>query len=187
LWDDKRLLSQEYTSHLDINSFIDYWFVQELTMNLECNHPRSTYCYKDKNGKLKMGPVWDFDYMTWSNEWFDTHFEGEDRNIHRTKQFTIRYALYYKRLFEDPYFKEKVQERWKLHKSKFYSVPLYIQEKANYLYKSDIVNYPMWPHENNSGDGNLTFDESVNRIEEMYIKKLKFLDKRISEGNFSQP
>lgn len=187
LWDDKRLLSQEYLEHLDINSFIDYWFVQELTMNLECNHPRSTYCYFDKGVKLTMGPVWDFDYMTLANTWFDTHFYGEDRNRHRADQFTIRYALYYGRLFLDPYFRNLVQERWKMFRDKFWQVPDYIYDREAYLFKSDLINYPMWPHEMNSMDGNLSFDESIERIVEMYIRKLKFLDERITKVDFSQP
>ena len=187
LWDDKRLLSQEYLDHLDINSFIDYWFVQELSMNLECNHPRSTYCYLDKGRKLTMGPVWDFDYLTWCNEWFTTHFENEDRTRNRAQQFTIRYALYYKRLFLDPYFRKLVQERWEMFRSKFYDVPRYIEERRDYLLKTDLVNYPMWPHEMNADDGNLPFLESIDRIEWYYMKKLKFLDERIRKGNFNQP
>lgn len=188
LWDDKRLLSGEYLDHLDINSFIDYWFVQELTMNLECNHPRSTYCYLDKGRKkLTMGPVWDFDYMTWSDTWFDTHFYGEDRNRHRADQFCVRYALYYKRLFEDPKFIETLQKRWEMFRGSFMGVPMYIQQKANYLFKSDIVNYPMRPHEMNSGDGDLSFDECVNRIQDNYMRKFRFLDDRIRKGDFTQP
>jgi hypothetical protein len=136
---------------------------------------------------MTMGPVWDFDYMTWSDTWFDTHFYGEDRSRHRADQFTIRYALYYKRLFLDPYFCRLVQERWEKFLSGFYSVPMYIQERANYLFKSDLVNYPMWPHEMNSGDGNLSFDECINRIQENYRRKLKFLDNMIQRGDFSQP
>lgn len=187
LWDDERLLSHEYIDHLDINSFIDYWFVQELTMNLECNQPRSTYCYLDKGVKLTMGPVWDFDYMTWANTWFGTQFYGEDRNKHRADQFTIRYALYYGRLFQDPYFCKLVQERWNRFRAAFFNVPHHIYNRSNQLYKSDALNYPMWPHENNSGDGNITFSESVDRILNMYERKLKFLDKRIKNGDFRQP
>jgi hypothetical protein len=134
-----------------------------------------------------MGPVWDFDYMTWANTWFDTHFYGEDRNKHRADQFTIRYALYYDRLFQDPYFCELVKERWMKFRDKFYNVPNYIIDRINYLYKSDSLNYPKWPHEMNSGDGNLSFIESTDRLQENYIRKLKFLNKRIMEGDFSQP
>lgn len=182
--DNKKLLSQEYLNYIDINSFIDYWFVQELMINSECNHPKSTYCYLDKNKKLTMGPVWDFDYQTLCNL-CDEDFYGYDKTIDRFSQFTIIYSLYYAYLFKDPYFKKLVQNRWNMFRNKFYIVPIYIQEKSNQLIKSDLVNYPMWPHENTSGDADLPFYESINRIEWYYTKKLKFLDEKIKKGDFN--
>lgn len=64
--------------------------------------------------------------MTWSDTWFDTHFYSEDRNRHRTDQFCVRYALYYKRLFEDPKFIETLQKRWEMFRGSFMGVPMYI-------------------------------------------------------------
>lgn len=43
----------------------------------------------------------------------------------------------------------------------------------------------MWPHENTSGDADLPFYESINRIEWYYMKKLKFLDEKIKKGDFN--
>lgn len=46
---------------LDVQSFIDYLIIQELTYNVELAAPRSMYMHKDKGGKWVMGPLWDFD------------------------------------------------------------------------------------------------------------------------------
>ena len=54
-------------SDLDINSVIDYFFVQELTFNDEYKHPKSVYMLIDGDGKLTAGPVWDFDWQTFVN------------------------------------------------------------------------------------------------------------------------
>jgi hypothetical protein len=51
-----------YTEYIDVNSFIDWWLVHELTHNGEPGWPKSSYMHKDKNDKLVAGPVWDFDY-----------------------------------------------------------------------------------------------------------------------------
>ena len=51
-------------SDLDINSVIDYFFIQELTFNDEYKHPKSVYMLIDGDGKLTAGPVWDFDWQT---------------------------------------------------------------------------------------------------------------------------
>ena len=54
----------EAYKQLDINSVIDYFFVQELTFNDEYKHPKSVYMYIDGEDKLTAGPVWDFDWQT---------------------------------------------------------------------------------------------------------------------------
>lgn len=45
---------------LDIESFINFYLVQELYLNSDAGFS-SIYLYKDSGGKLTAGPVWDFD------------------------------------------------------------------------------------------------------------------------------
>ncbi|MFQ8805538.1 MAG: CotH kinase family protein [Alistipes indistinctus] len=54
----------EYAELLDTDSFIDWWIVQELTHNQDTRLPGSCCMNKDRLGKLKAGPVWDFDLTT---------------------------------------------------------------------------------------------------------------------------
>ena len=58
---------EEAYKNLDINSVIDYFFIQELTFNDEYKHPKSVYMLIDGDGKLTAGPVWDFDWQTFIN------------------------------------------------------------------------------------------------------------------------
>lgn len=47
---------------LDINSFIDFVIIQEITHNVELEAPRSMFLHKkEAGGKYFFGPVWDFD------------------------------------------------------------------------------------------------------------------------------
>ena len=46
---------------MDMESFIDFILLQEITRNVELEAPRSMYLYRDGPGKYHMGPVWDFD------------------------------------------------------------------------------------------------------------------------------
>jgi hypothetical protein len=62
--DDFPTETGNYADLIDVDSFIDWWFVQELTQNSEPNHPKSSYMHKDRLGKLIAGPVWDFDWGT---------------------------------------------------------------------------------------------------------------------------
>lgn len=49
-----------YSRYIDVASFVDYFLVNEFFASYDSGF-HSTYMYKDKGQKLKMGPVWDFD------------------------------------------------------------------------------------------------------------------------------
>jgi len=66
LYSNNWLENREYSQYMDLYSFADWRIVNELTMNWEPNHPKSTYLYKDVKGKLTAGPVWDFDWKTFT-------------------------------------------------------------------------------------------------------------------------
>ena len=57
-----------YRKYLDVPSFIDYFLMNELSRNAD-GFKKSVFFHKDKfsnGGKLKAGPVWDFDWA-WKN------------------------------------------------------------------------------------------------------------------------
>ena len=66
-----------FDEYLDEQSAIDYWWMQEFTINGDAFNGGSNYLYKrrdktDENGntvisKLHWGPLWDFDYVAWGN------------------------------------------------------------------------------------------------------------------------
>jgi hypothetical protein len=51
---------QDYSHLIDIDSFIDWFIVNEVMKNVDSGYS-SVYFHKEKAGLLKMGPVWDFD------------------------------------------------------------------------------------------------------------------------------
>lgn len=56
----KNLDYESVKTNLDVQSYIKFLIIQELTRNVELVSPRSMYMYKD-NGVYHFGPVWDFD------------------------------------------------------------------------------------------------------------------------------
>ena len=46
---------------MDMESFVRYLMIQQLTYNVELSAPRSIFLFKDGDGKWAMGPLWDFD------------------------------------------------------------------------------------------------------------------------------
>ena len=166
LYDKSRFAAREYADYLDVDSFVDWWITYELTGNTETKHPKSTYVYKDKGGKLKAGPVWDFDWKTYrlNNE-----------------EWVTKNHLYYDVLFTDPVFVAAVKERWNLYETKLRAIPQFIEAEAQRIRNSEEVNHQMWPvTQNTNEDINLSFSEAVARMKMSYEAKLEFMDKEIA-------
>jgi spore coat protein CotH len=68
-----------YPAWVDVNSFIDYFIVNELSRTVD-GFKKSVYFFKDKDskgGKINAGPVWDFDWA-WKNIWDCPAFQATD-------------------------------------------------------------------------------------------------------------
>jgi hypothetical protein len=68
-----------YPAWIDVNSFIDYFIVSEVSRNVD-GFKKSCFFFKDKNskgGKINAGPVWDFDWA-WKNIWDCTFYQVTD-------------------------------------------------------------------------------------------------------------
>ena len=98
---------------VDMDSFVDWMLVQEITGNYEPFHPKSCYLHKDRGGKLMMGPLWDFDYGTFMNS-------GAGGNSSST--IVYHYSIWYGSMIQDAAFKAKVRERWPAIKAAFLAV-----------------------------------------------------------------
>lgn len=65
---------------MDLDSAVKYYWVQELSENMDFFVTGSTYLYKERDGKLYWGPLWDFD-MAWRDadglKYPDGTYKGE--------------------------------------------------------------------------------------------------------------
>jgi len=99
-----------YPSVIDIPSFIDYMIINELSANSDA-YQFSTYYHKDRNGKLRAGPIWDQD-LTFG---YDLFFWGLDRSKTDTWQFgngDNEGPVFWKDLFRNTEFKCYLSKRW---------------------------------------------------------------------------
>lgn len=167
---------------IDIDSFIDYWFVYELTMNQEPNNPGSCYMYKkpeSEGGKIFAGPVWDFDYGT-----FDPHFYDSGLYYGKENRFLIMNSLWYVGLFENSAFRQRVKQRWAELKPKF-DMGTFVDQHKLYLMKSSELNYRIWPDcgsgENNpNADKNMDMNSAIDKLHRHLRDRIVTLDRLIS-------
>jgi hypothetical protein len=99
-----------FPSVIDIPSFIDFMLINELAANVDA-YQFSTYFHKDKNGKLRAGPLWDLN-LTYGNDLF---FWGLDRSKTNTWQFDNGDNVgpwFWKDLFNNSVYKCYMSKRW---------------------------------------------------------------------------
>jgi hypothetical protein len=60
LYADDASVFMTYPNFIDVDSFVDYFVLNEFFGNYDAGW-NSTYFYKELGGKLRAGPVWDFD------------------------------------------------------------------------------------------------------------------------------
>ncbi len=130
-----------YRDLVDINTFVDFLLVNEIVMNHELGFPKSTYLYKDKNGKIGAGPLWDFDWAFSYNETSDVYF--------RTYNERLWKHSFFKRFFEDPVFAAKYKERWNEKYLEIAAVSEFIYNIGTKLEESVAENFKIW---NSSGN-----------------------------------
>lgn len=94
-----------YPSVIDVPSFVDFMLLNELASNAD-GYYFSTYFHKDRNGKLRAGPIWDFN-LTYGNDLFEY---GYDRS--KTDVWQIKGTSFWGDLFADSNFKCYLSKRW---------------------------------------------------------------------------
>jgi len=130
--------STGYAAHIDVDSAIEYYLINELLRNPDANLRLSTFLFKKREGKLTFGPIWDFDIAI-GNCMFNSAY--------KTEGWHIRKAPWFSRMFEDPAFEQKARTRWARMKTEGMLAGLYdyIDTRAADLDKAQVNNFEKWP------------------------------------------
>lgn len=131
-----------YAAYIDPDSWIDHHIIVELTKNID-GFRISTFLYKDRGGRINMGPVWDYnlslgnaDYnQGWlSSGWYYSILGGSN-------------YPYWPRLFDDPAFTLRYADRWfRYRRDAFTTERLVgmIEEYAQLLEEPQERNFDRW-------------------------------------------
>ena len=125
--------------YLDVESFIDYFIISELSKNVDGNLRLSTYMYKkEDDDRLFFGPVWDFD-LAFGNADYNNCFTTEGWYGYDTR--------WYRYFFRTEKYREMLVDRWKeLRSTEFTDAKMfaYIDEVAAELEISQQKNFERW-------------------------------------------
>lgn len=139
-----------YAKYIDVDSFIDYLILTELVKNID-GFGISTYFYKDKNGKLFMGPAWDYD-LAFGNAYYSNGGNAGYLTsgwIYPTGGWSgAPIPFWWERFMEDPVFKQAYKDRWfELRQDALTTNKTleFIDSKAEELDESQERNFNKWP------------------------------------------
>ena len=126
-----------WQKYMDIDSFVDWYLIHEMSKNEDSMFHFSCHMNLKRGGKLKMGPIWDFDIA------FGNVKEKETTAMF-TDGFMLEWSQWYTRLMQDPAFLSKLRERFIYfynHKDELIS---YINTDAQYLKHAAQENQNRW-------------------------------------------
>lgn len=168
-----------WRKYLDEDSFVDWYLVNETAKNNDAAWYSSVYMYYNpEDGKIHMGPLWDFD-IGFGN----INYNGCDN----PEGFWIKGAGWYARLFTDPEFIEAVKTRWKEKKAQIDNLSAIISSYSLSLERDAAVNFTLYPilglyvWPNASGfETRTTYLSEVGYLSNWLERRIEWLDKNIN-------
>ncbi len=188
-----------YYSKVDLNSFVDYFLLNEISRNVD-GYRLSAYLYKDKDSndpRLHAGPIWDFNiafgnadyYHAYSTEGWQVFINHDEQFISWDDPFQI--PFWWEKLVADSVFMKRVIKRWKalrpnlLSKERLFAL---IDSYADTLNEAQARNFERWPVLGthvwpNYFVGN-TYQEEIDYLKSWIDKRLQWMDTQLLD---SQP
>jgi hypothetical protein len=124
-----------YAKYIDIDSFIDWYLISEITKNVDSMFFSSIFLNVIPGKKIKMGPLWDFDLSFGNVDYADSQF---------TEGFWVKFNPWFTRLFEDRAFIDKVKNRFAYFRSNEAFIIGKINDHADRLKWSQQENDDKW-------------------------------------------
>jgi|GEM_PF-657389 len=154
------------TRMIDVDSFVNWYLLNELTRNYDSAFVTSCYCFINEDNKVYMGPVWDFDTCYGAQD-------GTYNNQH------IQDAPWFGWLFKNcKEFVELVKIRWGELRVKdgiiadFYHA---IDDIKEYIAESEVMEHKLYPDAELLN--HLNFEQSVDYFKTWLKNRIQWMDK----------
>lgn len=134
--------AEGYAKYLDADSFIDHFWLVEATKNID-GFRYSCYMTKDRGGKIKIEPPWDWNLAFGNADYYDaSETDGWYYPLLRDTE-----VAWFTRLAEDPEFFQRHVDRWaELRRTVFQPdvICRRVDEMAAQLQQAQARNFQRW-------------------------------------------
>lgn len=165
----------EYSKHIDVDSFVNWYILNELVKNYDSKFVTSCFFYMDSDGIIHMGPIWDYDTCM-----------GNQITGDRTENpigWHVNQAPWYRELTYDKTFMELVKKRWAEIRKEGIIDNIYtnIDEMSKYIEKSRIENFKIWPDammhtELRRRESKFTYEEEIAHLKRFLYRRIAWMD-----------
>lgn len=186
--------NHHYSQYIDVDSFVDYYIIQELTKNIDGQLKKSTFITLPLNGKLCMYHVWDFDLTMGNCDYYDRDGLNSAHGNEPTGWWIrdracngVGHGWIY-RLFQDPAFVQKVRDRWhQVYPALKENIPAFIKQQSDLLTDSNaqqenfrrwnILSTYVWPNWKVTG----SYSGEVGVLLDYYTRRLEWINNNIDK------
>lgn len=163
----------EYRERVDLQSFVDFMMVHEITRNDEIGHPKSIHMYMDTDSVIRMGPLWDFDWAYGIGAALgDGYFSGPRVPAGR--------HAFFQRFFDDSVFVARYRETWNRMKPEVDDMEDFIAAKAVELGTSRRLDAAIWSgtagFANMPPGDTLDYAGEIARMQAWWRERVDYLD-----------
>lgn len=132
-------------------TFIDFLILNEISKNVD-GYRLSTFFHKEKDskgGKLRMGPMWDFNLAWWNADYCAGNDPtGWQYDFSNTCPGGWQPPTWWARMLEDPWFQDELKCRWTILRQTFLSndsLDAKIDSIAQYIDTAKDRHFDKWP------------------------------------------
>jgi hypothetical protein len=132
-----------YLNYIDPDSFVDQHWAVEFPKNID-GYRLSNYMHKDRDGKIKMEPIWDWN-LSWGNA---NYLEGGYTNGWYYPLLGGGDDMWLNRLRADPDFNQRIIDRWGQLRTNVFALSnliARIDRITNQLAEAQLRDFVRWP------------------------------------------
>lgn len=173
-----------YREYIDVDSFVDYVIINEFFYNIDAGK-LSVYFHKNPGGKLKAGPVWDYNISI-----------GNFKEAVNHKNLIMQNQPWFEKFLDDRYFVDKLAARYKVLRKTYLSdeyifktIDGYLNEMGeavnrNFSVWGEVFNQYTWPNPENPRTK--SHKEEIAKMKEFIKEHGKWLDEYFNSGAYRE-
>lgn len=174
-WDGCTADGRHWSELCDVDSMVDFFLVNELFDNGDMGQ-KSRYAYIDRGGRLMWGPVWDYDWGSYSRTVPNTcerwrSAGGGEANMNR--EWT-----------SDPWFCLRVWERYREVRGRYaatYADGGTFDRAIAAVRRSAEVDERLWAPRKDTANVTRTFDGDVAILKDFHARRLAWMDRQFAD------